>query len=285
MKLDFIHEECRCGTKLCPCYNDKEVPRIKSYEGYYYEETSPGLHVLRPCDKFSEYSRKHQVFLKFKKSNIPDSIIKYEIEKDYLGNKSLNTIELIKKYFKYFCNTKNKRLLPYTEIAKKAILYFYGDNGTQKTHVAHWLLKELLFYDFNVYYTTMQDLTKLLVDTVEVDEKEKELIDFCLNCDLLVIDEAFDKSKMTLFKSAYQIPFLDSFIRNRIQKEKATIFISNVLPENISKLSEKTNEGVEIMKSLSDLIQRNIQINNSLLVFEDNYIKEVERIKDRIVLF
>ena len=38
-----------------------------------------------------------------------------------------------------------------------------------------------------------------------------------LECDFLIIDDSFDKKKATIFKSGYQIPFLDEFLRTRLE--------------------------------------------------------------------
>ena len=96
-----------------------------------------------------------------------------------------------------------------------------------------------------------------------------------LEADLLIVDESFDKSKLTLYKSGYQIPFIDRFIRERFEiNKKAIIFISNKEPTQI----EEQGFGF----SLESLIRRNVR--ESTLNFFDTYIDNCNTI-DRKGLF
>lgn len=106
-------------------------------------------------------------------------------------------------------------------------LYFWSkENGTQKTTTASILGKELLLKGYSVQFILMSDLTKKLT---KQDFEENLEINKYLISDFLIIDDSFDAKKMTVYKSGYQIPFLDTFLRTRLEvKRKATCFTSNV---------------------------------------------------------
>lgn len=117
----------------------------------------------------------------------------------------------------------------------KVHLYFWStENGTQKTTTASILAKELSLKGKNVNFVLMSDLSKILVKEAFETEVSDKVNDF-LNCDFLVIDDSFDAKKMTIYKSGYQIPFLDTFLRKRLETVgKATCFTSNIRLESIN---------------------------------------------------
>ena len=86
------------------------------------------------------------------------------------------------------------------------------------------------------------------------------------------MDEVFDRAKNTLFKSGYQIPFIDEFLRTRVDIDnKGIIFISNVKSCDIEK------EGYS--KSLQDFVERHTS--RSTLEFKDRYSKEISTVDPR----
>lgn len=100
----------------------------------------------------------------------------------------------------------------------------------------------------------------------EKAEKAKAELDKINKADLLIIDEAFDKSKVKLYKTGYMDSFLDSFTRDRIQTlNKGIIFISNVIPEQI--------EENGFSHSLQDFVIREVTPYDNVLEFTDNYIQ------------
>ena len=93
------------------------------------------------------------------------------------------------------------------------------------------------------------------------EERVQYEIDKYYAVDCLIIDEAFDKEKILWYKSNFQLNFLDTLLRKRIdQLNKAIIFISN---KTVSSLIVNFNQ------SIYDLIERNTQ--NTTLTFEDHY--------------
>ncbi len=113
-------------------------------------------------------------------------------------------------------------------------LYIWSSkNGTQKTTLAATIGKELAEQGHFVEFILMSELTRLL--TSEDFRDYNERTDRVRYCDVLIIDDSFDTRKMTVYKSGYQIPYLDTFLRNRLEgKRQSTIFTSNVHPESIN---------------------------------------------------
>ena len=113
----------------------------------------------------------------------------------------------------------------------------------------------------------MNDLIQTIIDVGSFNEIEssraRDTYRKLIEADFLFIDESFDKSKITLFKSGYQIPYLDNFIRERYEDlRKPTIFISNIKPQDI----DESLFG----KSLKDLINRSTS--ESYLEFYDKFV-------------
>ena len=104
----------------------------------------------------------------------------------------------------------------------------------------------------------MSDLVKLL--SQESFEDNDHYLERCRNSDFLIIDDSFDKKKVTIYKSGYQIPFLDTFLRSRLENDrKATCFTSNTSALNID---EET-----FGKNLKNLILRTVHE----FRFDDSY--------------
>ncbi|MBD3216509.1 MAG: hypothetical protein GF311_28100 [Candidatus Lokiarchaeota archaeon] len=179
---------------------------------------------------------KKKLFCRVKRTSFPVSIVDYEI-KDYLGENQ--NIDKLKKYVDNFGNK-----------FKKIHLYLWSNlNGTQKTTVASWIAKELILKDFDCQFVLMDTLLKLLVS---FNDNQDEINKY-LRCDFLVLDDSFDSKKVTVYRSGYQIPFLDNFLRQRLEGyQKATCFTSNFSIDSI-------DESV-FGKSICDLVDRNISL-------------------------
>jgi hypothetical protein len=169
------------------------------------------------------------------------------------GTKSSDILKKVRVYTNQFEN----------KFADK-LIYFYGVNGTQKTHVGWWIAKTLVLKGISVKYVLMdklvRDITHLEQGTIAREQY--------MSKDLLIIDESMDATKMTVYRSGWQIPFLDSFIRERCDlNNKAVIFISNVRPEDID---------VDVFQiSIKDYLLRKTKLTKSLFTFEDNYAESV----------
>lgn len=188
----------------------------------------------------------------------------YHPERDYLGSPVIPA--LCRVYLRDFP----------TRWSREAV-YFWGPQGTQKTTIASYLAWEVIglpregsgpFGVPKVYraavvnaQTFLQTLSSFQsVDSEPASCYRRRLMDL----DLLVLDDFFDKAKMTIYASGFQLPFLDSFLRERLEgRRKAVIFTSNVPPEQID---EKVF-GV----SLKDLVLRNTVARKTVVAFSDNY--------------
>jgi len=225
-------------------------PCNKCCDGYIYEIIE-GEEYLKKCSCLINYQKEIDISIRIKKSNIPDNIKEYKIS-DYVGIDENKNITKIKKFISEF-DTKYK----------DTNLYFYGDYGTQKSTLSRYIIKELLLKNKNCYYILADDLIKLLLKA----EREEDILEFILNLkkdiDFLVIDELSD-DKVTIFQSGYQIPYLTTFLKGRLESSnKSTLFISNY---NINKLYES-----KFGKTIADLINR--ECKNSIFEFKDIYTK------------
>jgi len=233
-----------------PCRFCKNLPGPK--QGFIYtsiKQTSKQITAIKECDCHKAYRERKLYSIRAKKSDIWDN--PPDLRNTYLGSKSIEDKERFEKYVDEFSSFKNN------------IVYLYGPNGTQKTSAAMWAGLELIKKGYKVQYTLMYKLISLLTSSFEKKEEAEVILQTYRSADLLIVDESFTKDKVLLYKSGYQLPFLDSFIRERIDVyKKGTLFVSN------KHISEIKNEGFG--QSIQDLIARNAR--NSSLEFLDNYV-------------
>jgi len=112
----------------------------------------------------------------------------------------------------------------------------------------------------------MDKLIKGLSSGFDSDPEIQEFKQNMLDVDVLILDESFARDKVTLYKSGYQLPYLDSFLRERCDSaKKGIIFISNTNPENIA------TEGFGV--SIQDFIIRKTKPSNSIFKMNDVYMK------------
>ena len=224
------------------------VPCGKCDNGYIITRDN-GSEIAEDCECKIAWQKKAYTSIYLNKGNIPLSILSYDIN-NYIGPDSNNNINkltmYINKFSKKFYNT---------------ILYLYGDIGTQKTTLVYWVARELILNNISVQYQLMN---QLMIDLQEDRFNEEINNDKYYNCDCLIIDRAFESEQLTLYKSGYQIPFIDSFLRQRIDvKQKAIIFVSNV------KYTEISKHGFN--RDIEDLITRKVKPYNMALEFIDHY--------------
>jgi DNA replication protein DnaC len=246
-------------TKFIPCITcaSKDGPQ----PGYYYVEQE-GRTFIKECSCHKRWDEEQRIARKLRQANIWNT--PYSLD-NYVGERSREDARLLQVFIDNF-----------TEKFSDKMIYMYGLNSCQKTTLAMWVGRSLIQKDFSVYYTLMESLSIALTpDFNNESEAKKEIVQKALDADLLIVDEAFDRSKLTLYKSGYQIPFIDRFIRERFEiNKKAIIFISNKKPSEI----EEQGFGL----SLQSLIMRNVE--ESTLEFFDKYIDNCNTI-DRKGLF
>ena len=239
--------------KFIPCEkcrnNSEGLP-----PGYYW--ASPDKKLAAECECHYKWEIQSQGEKLFKHYGFNEKYWNYN-PRSYVGAKSLADKNRLMNYILQFEENPEVR---------KLLVYMYGPNGTQKTSLANFVGKSLILKGFVVRYILMNNLIKDLQD-MEFNEDIKAKVEKLNEADLLIIDEAMDKSKLTLYKSGYQQSFIDTFVRDRIQaKNKGILFISNVHPDKIAE------QGLSV--SIQDFIQRECKINHTLLTFEDNYVNE-----------
>lgn len=204
----------------------------------YEEVIIDGEPVLMPTKAWRQRQIDISLHSDLMSAGLPVHVASLSLD-DYIGED--RTIpDKLKKYIDQFGNR-------YSSVH----LYFWShDNGTQKTTTTGIVGKELLLKGFSVRFILMGTLLDLL-SNFDKDEEKMSRIEELKNVDFLIIDDAFDTKKATIFRSGYQISFLDIFLRERLEvKRKATCFTSNYFIEEI-------NEEV-FGKSLKKLIFRNI---------------------------
>jgi DNA replication protein DnaC len=235
--------------EFIPC--DKCKNKIISMPGYYYIKSNNNYpDKIKECECHIQWYRENWLHNQASKSGLwtSDFIMNYNPMTDYIGSKSYEDMIKLVTYISFYNKYKTNSL------------YLYGSLGTQKTTLCQWAGLQLLRSGFNVKFVTMQGLIMSLEPDYNSTEKN---IDYDIY-DCLIIDECFDPHKVTVYKSGYQFPFLDTFLRDRIDHKKlGCIFISNINPNNITK-SGYTD-------SIQSFVIRNTIQKNTLLVFEDNY--------------
>ena len=242
-----------------PCRKCKSNGKLPN--GFYYKKIQKNgkeYSVVIECDHHKSWIKEKEIFLKYKKAGFKISDFDYDIT-SYIGNKSRDTIQRIINYTNNFKNTKS------------IILYCYGNYNSQKTTIINWIGHQILSQGYSVRYILFNELLRILWDG-QRNSEYSDLIEYFKTFDLLIIDEAFDKEKASIWASGHQIALVDELIRNRISLEKGIIFCTNVNPDNISKNIHS--------EAIQNIIFRETKKNNSVLTFLDclNSINSVPEI-------
>lgn len=215
--------------------------------------------VVRECECHILWRKKHELAVAAKNAALSPQWIDYNPETDYIGSESKDNVNRLITFVKRSTNPNEPQDVK-SKLAA-SVIYMYGTNGTQKTTLANWIGYEFLKVKKTVKYILMNDLIKML-QKAERDDTIMAKLEKLEDVDLLLIDEAFDTKKVTIYKSNFQVPFLDSFLRTRMQtKHKGIVFISNVSPYSIEE------EGFNF--SIQDLVVRNMK--NNFMEFKDRY--------------
>jgi DNA replication protein DnaC len=185
--------------------------RIRKYD--IQEIDGESVYVETP--EWKEYKNSQKTLYYLSGSNLPPHVAKLSLD-DYIG-KDRDKIDKLKLYVEKF-----------EEKFHSVHLYFWSkENGTQKTTTASIVGKLLLEKGKSVQFVLMGYLLKVLSEE-KFNPEVTETINKYRNCDFLIIDDSFDKKKATIYRSGFQIPFLDEFLRTRLEvQRRATCFSSN----------------------------------------------------------
>jgi hypothetical protein len=169
----------------------------------------------------------------------------------YIGEDQFNNIPKLKKYCNEF-KTKYQHVH----------LYFWSKvNGTQKSTCARDMIVRLAKQGVKSKFVLMDSLIKTLVEADRDDDSRQKSREW-LAADFLVIDECFAKGQITLFKSGYQLAFVNTFLKERLEIfRRATCFTANVPLEEI---------GQEWGTGIQSLIDRSIP---TPMLFNDTVAK------------
>jgi len=230
------------------------IPCTKCKQGYIYSSDS----VIK-CSCLKQYQSQVLFELRLEKAGLKDFNLTF---KDYKGRDLLRNIPKLEKYCSHI----------QTDFRYNSHLYLTGINGTQKSTLAKVILLNVISQGLTGKFILMSDLLDILTDVYSDDPRRQTELDYLLSVDVLCIDDAFDKHKVLLFKSGYQLSFVDRFIRSRIEiHHRNIIFTSNV---EIDKIADNG-----FTKDVQDLLYRSIKVRNGELLFNDIYVKEDVDIK------
>jgi DNA replication protein DnaC len=235
-------------TKFTPCK--------KCDHGYYFDNTTG---VATSCGCLIAYQKDVRKQVALQRAGIEG----FDLTFDNYKGKDLN--QNLLKLKKYISEIK-------TTYANGSHLYFTGPNGTQKSTVAKIVLRSCVEQGLSGKFILMSDLVDILTDVYSNDPKRESELDVLRTVDMLIIDDAFDKNKVTLYKSGYQLSFIDRFIRTRLEViHNNTIFTSNVA---IDKISENG-----FTKDIQNLLTRSVKVKKGELLFTDVWVEEELDIK------
>ena len=224
------------------------IPCSNCQQGYIYS-----LDSVIKCECLKHYQSEILFQLRLEKAGIKDFNLTFD---NYKGKDAAGNLIKLKKYCYNSLSTYRYN----------SHLYLTGINGTQKSTLAKIILFNCIDFGLTGKFILMNQLMDVICNPM-ADEQDREKISFLKTCDVLVIDDCFSAKKVTLYKNSrdYQMSFLDSFFRERLEVNKRnTIFTANVKIDEI----EKNGFSYDIM----NLLKREIQIRNGELVFSDVYV-------------
>ena len=236
-----------------PC----ELCKDSGRPGFIYIRT-PSQIVMKECQCHIDWKIRAKLKLDATKANLwsTDEILNYDPERDYKGEESRKNVYNLKNYIAKFDEPRYR----------EASLYLWGPNGTQKTFLTQWMGIEMLRNKRTVKFMLMNRLLQKLSGDFDSDPELQSFRQELLDVDVLILDESFSKNKVTLYKSGYQIPFLDSFLRERCDTlKKGVVYISNNSPQEIAE------QGFGL--SIQDFVIRKTQPFNAILEMKDVYMK------------
>lgn len=226
---------------------NKFQPCERCSNGYIYTND-----IAIRCDCLKEYQRQLKFEISLMKAGLENFSLNFN---HYKGRHKESRDKLIQ-----YCENINSKY------STNSHLYLIGKNGTQKTTMAKCLLAECVYRGKSGKFILMSDLVDILTDVYSDNPTRNSELEYLRTVDILVIDDAFDKNKVTLYRSGYQLAFIDRFIRNRIEVSKLnTIFTSNVPISDIQKNG--------FTYDIQNLLERSIKVRDGELEFIDVYVE------------
>jgi hypothetical protein len=235
--------------------DDKFNYKGRLFPKYRFEEVE-GQEIAVPTKEWKE----HLSLLETKRyllSADVGEVTPYGLD-TYIGEDNFNNIPKLRKYCDQFrTNFSHIHLYLWSRI-----------NGTQKSTCAKDIIVRLAKQGVRSKFVLMDRLIKTLLDAERNDEARQRAGEWS-TVEFLVIDECFSKGQITLFKSGYQLAFLNTFLKERLEIfRKATCFTANISIEDI---------GQEWGSSIQSLIDRSIP---TPMLFNDTVSKTTFRNDD-----
>jgi hypothetical protein len=212
--VDIRNDRFNCNGRLVPKYRFKEVD---------------GQEVAVPTQEWKARLAQLEAKRSLLSAGLGDA--PYGLD-TYIGEDRLNNIPKLKKYCDEF-KTKYSRIH----------LYLWSKiNGTQKSTCAKDMIVRLAKLGVKSKFVLMDRLVKSLVEADRDDDANKKSKEW-LETDFLVIDECFAKGQITLFKSGYQLAFVNTFLKDRLEIfSRATCFTANV---PIDEIGQEWGPGIQ----------------------------------------
>ena len=232
-----------------PCRRCAKKAGSNVPEGYYPDPENHGAVI--ECAHHHDWRLRKEHLCSYVRKGFREDCFELDYPTGYVGERSRHNVDRLVNFIQAF---KTESLV------RKSTLYLHGPRGCQKTLVASWIGAELTRAGFDCRFVLMNELARVLM-SAERDEDAQYLKKKYEECDLLVFDESFDKDKVVLYHSGYQIPFIDTLIRGRI-RTKCNVFISNI---DIDEMDPAFGP------SLKDLMKRETRYFDSDMEFIDNY--------------
>lgn len=187
-----------------------------------YKSNRNGYPTAVMCSEYKE--REKQRYAKARKAR---SGIQYEESYNEEDNPNKEQLQCLLKYANEFEKFKTHTMV-----------YLYGPEGTSKTSTVKHIADKIINNGYTVRYVTMNNLLDdIIINYGDSEEKKLEVeerLQECKKADLLIIDDAFEKDKVTVYSSGFQLPYLYSFISDRYDTSgKAILFVSSVKPDEI----------------------------------------------------
>jgi len=225
------------------------IPCSDCDKGYIYD----GESALK-CDCLIKYQKESLLELHLQKAGLENFT---KTLQDYKGKDTQHNLDKIKLY----CSNLS------TTFKVDSHLYLTGVNGTQKSTIGKIIVKTAIEQGLTARFVLMSELLDLLTDVYSDNPTRAFDLECFKNADVLTIDDAFDKHKVLLYRSGYQLSFVDRFLRTRMETlHHNTVFTSNV---PIAKIEENG-----FTKDVQNLLYRSITIFGGELLFEDVYVEE-----------
>jgi len=189
-------------------------------EKFTYEEIDGELTAVKN-PAWERQQQKKRLAAKYKKAGIAKNKWDFSFE-SYIGSDLKENIPKLKRFVNNFDKAKGVHLFLWSK-----------QNSTQKSTMASVVAMELLQKGYTVRFLLMSELVPHLTNE-QFKEESQKFIEELSDIDFLVIDDSFDPRKSAVYKSGYQISFIDSFLRQRLEVEGLnTCFTSNFSIEEL----------------------------------------------------